>query len=123
MYDLMCTCFGLAITLPEEPEPGLRASCCAQVRPVTLLSASSSPAFSQHQVYSVSWITSHSLSEPLSVKYIFRKHPVHGLFYQNWNAMDLQDGDVLMVQHHDEFFTAANDGARQCSRLRICRLR
>lgn len=58
-----------------------------------------------------------ALAEPLTGKNVYRKHPEFGIFYQNWHTADLVDGDVLRVQHHDEIFTAANEGARQIHKL------
>lgn len=49
-----------------------------------------------------------TLTEPLSANYVYRKHPEHGVFYLNWAPDSLQDGDVLLVKNHEEFFLVAN---------------
>ena len=48
---------------------------------------------------------------------MLRKHPDHGIFYHNWQSADLLDGDILLVRGHDEFFTVANEGARQLHKV------
>ena len=45
-------------------------------------------------------------AEPLHPRDIFRKHPQHGVLYQNWNLSALKDGDVLVVRNNDSFFAA-----------------
>lgn len=55
--------------------------------------------------------TATQFTEPLSAAHIFRKHPLHGVLYQNWTCNMLTDGDVLVVRHHSRFFAAANVGA------------
>lgn len=52
-----------------------------------------------------------SLTEPLAASHVYRKHPVHGVLYQNWTVSMLEDGDVLVVRHHDSFFSAASLGS------------
>lgn len=59
-----------------------------------------------------------ALREPLSAIHIYRKHPKYGTMYLNWTVASLRDNDVLMIQNHDEFFEAANDGTVQAFRPR-----
>jgi len=51
-----------------------------------------------------------ALAEPLGASHVYRKHPLHGVLYQNWTCSMLEDGDVLVVRHHDSFFAAASVG-------------
>lgn len=49
-------------------------------------------------------------AEPLHPRDIFRKHPLHGVLYHNWNLGALKDGDVLVVRNNHSFFAAMTAG-------------
>ena len=110
-----------SISWPAPPQPAASAPhktlfvCLgARVRRLSIVDCSKAQLSMQiEQLYLGTGSGVTALTEPLCAMNLFCRHPQYGVFYLNWTVQQLQDGDVLLVQHHDEFFTAANQGARQ----------
>eukprot|EP00892_Ulva_mutabilis_P006699 jgi/Ulvmu1/4400/UM002_0125.1 len=64
-----------------------------------------------------------ALSEPLHAFNLYRRHPEHNVLYQNWTMGQLQDGDVLVIRHHSQFFAAVtSESPRVCTSSATTRL-